>query len=90
MIRVKSHDENTTVSDNLVADCLLECSNISKDGRRLIPTVCLNMSDFEMIATALRKQHADIHKRESKSKHEESKPPRVRGSCGSGGGGREP
>ena len=62
MIRVKSLDENT-VSDN-----------ISKDEKRLTQTVCMNMNDFEMIATASRKQHADIHKRESRSKHEEDRP----------------
>ena len=56
MIRVTSLDENAAASDNLLADYLLDCSNISKDEKRLIQTVCLNMSDLEMIATALRKQ----------------------------------
>ena len=73
MIRVKSLDENTTVSDPLV-DHVLNCSNNRKDETRLIRTVCLNMIDFEMIATALRKQHADIHKCQSRSKYEEDRP----------------
>ena len=74
MIRVKSLDETTTVFDNLMLDCLLDCSNIRNDEKSLIQTVCLNMTDFEMIATALRKQHADSHKSECWSKHEEDRP----------------
>ena len=85
LIQVKSLDENTTVSDNLLADHLLACGNIGKDEKRLIQTVCVNMSDFDMIATALRKQHADTHKRESRSKHEENKPRAYRTSTYSNG-----
>ena len=32
----------------------VDCSNISKDEKRLVQTVCMNMSDFEMIATGFR------------------------------------
>ena len=67
-------DENTTVSDNLVTDYALDCRNIRKDVKKVIEIVYMNLSDFGLIATASRKQHADIHKRESRSKHEEDRP----------------
>ena len=71
--RRKRWDENTPVSDSLLVDCLLDCSNFSKNAKRLIQTACWKKSDFENTATALRKQHADIHKRDRRSKHEEDK-----------------
>ena len=58
----------------LLADYLLDCNSISRDQMRLIQTMCMNITDVEMIVTASRKQHADIHKRESRSKHEEDRP----------------
>ena len=37
--RVRPFDERTTVSDNFLADYLLDCSNISKNEKILIQTV---------------------------------------------------
>ena len=37
-----------------MADYLLDCSDISKDEKKLIQTVCLDMSDFKTISTSLR------------------------------------
>ena len=56
MSGVRSFDENTTESDNLLADDLFDCSNISNDEKRLIQNVCRKKGDFENIVTALRKQ----------------------------------
>ena len=59
--RLKSIDNNTSVSENILVDYLMDGAGISYQEKLMIRTVCGNDKDFETIALALRKHHARIH-----------------------------
>ena len=40
--RLQSLDSNTKVSENILADCLLDCSGLSQEQKLMIKTVCGN------------------------------------------------
>eukprot|EP00975_Prorocentrum_lima_P024187 5089484-Prorocentrum_lima.AAC.1 len=66
--RLTSLDGETTVSENILADYLLDCSGLTFEHKLMIRTVCGNRRKFDEIALALRQQHPRVHLRESQSR----------------------
>ena len=55
-----SLDSNTKVSENILADYLLDRANLTEEHKLMIRTVVGNESDFLKIANALMRQHSKI------------------------------
>ena len=64
--RMKTIDPTTSVSDNILADYLLEGAGITHDQQLMVRTVCDNVTSFDGFSGALRRHHAKIHLRESR------------------------
>ena len=67
--KLKTLDPDTSVSDNILADMLLQGSRLDKTERLMIMATVNNAKDFEKIATALREQHSKIHIEETNRNH---------------------
>ena len=65
-------DGDTQVSENILADYLLNCSGLTHEQKLMIRTVCGNRRKFEEIASALRQQHPTIQTREHKKTESQS------------------
>jgi len=63
--RLTELDAATKVSENILADYLLDCAGLPPDQKLMIRTVCGNRREFDEVATALRHQHPRIHVLES-------------------------
>ena len=64
--RMQTIDPATKVSDNILADYLLEGAGISHDQQLMVRTACDNETTFSGFSAALRRHHSKIHLRESR------------------------
>jgi len=78
---LKTLDPNTQVSDNILADMLLNGARLDRTEKLMIMTTVNNKKSFELIATALMEQHSKVHIEEA-SKRTDDAPPRGRGRGG--------
>ena len=65
--RLKSIDDTTNVSENILVDYLMDGAGISHNEKLMIRTVCGTAKDFETVALNLRKHHSRIHMVEKRS-----------------------
>ena len=72
--RLKSLDTNTTVSENILADDLLDCA-AQAEQILTVRTASNNESVFDDIAKCLRRQHAEIHLKESRGAQPQDRQP---------------
>ena len=65
--RLKYLDEGTTVSDNILADYLLDCAGLTEEQILMVRTATQNKSVSADIAEFLRRQHNELHLKESRT-----------------------
>ena len=59
--RLKSIDDTTNISENILVDYLMDGAGISHNEKLMIRTVCGTSKDFETVSLNLRKHHCRIH-----------------------------
>ena len=60
-VRIKQLDTNVSVTETLLADCLLDCAGLTPDQKRMILTSTSNVKTRHVISIALCKQHSHLH-----------------------------
>lgn len=64
---MSSFDSSMSVSENTLADYLLDGAGLSKEKELMSRTACGNRRKFDEIPTALRQEHPKTHKKEKMS-----------------------
>ena len=63
--KLNALDPDTMVSENILADMLLQGARLDRTERLMIMTTVNNEKNFEKIANALREQHSKLHLEET-------------------------